>query len=61
MLHVAREGHPNAVVQRAIAILTSMRAQIRDPHVRKLADGLIAEQEREIAEMDLHIAEQGWR
>ena len=36
----------------SIAILTSSRAHITDPRVRKLADGIIATQEREIAEMD---------
>ena len=35
----------------SIAILTSERAHIRDPRVRKLADGIIATQRREIAEM----------
>jgi hypothetical protein len=32
--------------------MTSSRAQIRDPRVRKLADGIIAAQRREIAERD---------
>lgn len=35
----------------SIAILTSERATIRDPEVRKLADGIIAAQRREIEEM----------
>lgn len=35
----------------SIAILTSTRAQIKDPHVRKLADGIIATQRKEITEM----------
>ncbi len=35
----------------SIAILTSERAQITDPRVRKLADGIIAAQRREITEM----------
>ncbi len=35
----------------SIAILTSRRAQITDPRVRKLADEIIEGQEREIAEM----------
>ncbi|MEO8226483.1 MAG: DUF305 domain-containing protein [Gemmatimonadota bacterium] len=35
----------------SIAILTSSRAHISDPRVRKLADGIIESQRREIAEM----------
>ena len=35
----------------SIAILTSERAKISDPRVRKLADGIIEAQRREIAEM----------
>ena len=35
----------------SIAILTSERARITDPRVRKLADGIIESQRREIGEM----------
>src|SRR3546814_2654773 len=35
----------------SIAIMTSERAKIRDPRVRKLADGIIEAQVREIDEM----------
>ncbi|MDJ0363982.1 DUF305 domain-containing protein [Hymenobacter sp. H14-R3] len=35
----------------SIAILTSERANIKDPEVRKLADGIIEAQRREIGEM----------
>lgn len=39
----------------SIAILTSKRANIKDPEVRKLADEIIEAQEKEIAEMKLYI------
>ena len=41
----------------SIAILTSSRARIADPRVRKLADGIIATQKREIGEMKDLIAD----
>ena len=41
----------------SIAILTSERADIRDPRVRKLADEIIAAQRREIDEMKKLVAE----
>jgi hypothetical protein len=40
----------------SIAIMTSERAHIKDPEVRKLADGIIDAQVREIAEMKTMIA-----
>ena len=41
----------------SIAIMTSRRANISDPRVRELADGIIEAQLREIAEMNALIAE----
>ena len=41
----------------SIAILTSTRAHISDPRVRKLADSIIEAQRREIAEMEALIAD----
>jgi len=39
----------------SIAILTSERARIADPRVRKLADGIVQTQWREISEMEFLI------
>lgn len=45
-------GYMKAMIpHHSIAIMTSERAQIRDPRVRKLADEIIQSQRREIAEM----------
>ena len=41
----------------SIAILTRERAHIKDPRVRKLADGIIEAQRREIGEMKALIAD----
>lgn len=43
----------------SIAILTSSRARINDPRVRKLADGIIETQRKEIAEMKGLVGELG--
>lgn len=45
----------------SIAILTSERARIEDPRVRKPADGIIETQRKEIAEMKQLISELGAR
>jgi uncharacterized protein (DUF305 family) len=41
----------------SIAVMTSERAHIRDPRVRKLADGILVAQVREIGEMKSLIAD----
>lgn len=41
----------------SVAIMTSERAGIADPRVRKLADAIIAAQRKEIAEMEALIAD----
>lgn len=43
----------------SIAILTSERANIVDPRVRELADGIIAAQRKEISEMERYIHDLG--
>jgi hypothetical protein len=51
-------SYMNAMIpHHSIAIMTSERAHIRDPRVRKLADGIIEAQVREIGEMKQLIAE----
>jgi hypothetical protein len=40
----------------SIAILTSERAHIKDPDLRRLADGIIDAQIREITQMERYIA-----
>lgn len=55
---VSGESYMRAMIpHHSIAILTSERAQIRDPRVRKLADEIIEAQRREIAEMRYLISE----
>lgn len=39
----------------SIAIMTSARAHIKDPRVRKLADGIIEAQVREIADLETNM------
>lgn len=39
------------ITHHSIAVLTNSRAHIGDPRVRKLADGIIEAQQREIGEM----------
>ena len=43
------------IPHRSIAILTSERADIKDPEVRQLADDIIEAQKKEIEEMKLMI------
>ena len=51
-------SYMNAMIpHHSIAILTSERAHIRDPRVRKLADAIIETQVREIGEMKALIRE----
>ena len=45
------------IPHRSIAIMTSERAHIQDPRVRKLADGIIRAQVKEIAEMKALISD----
>ncbi len=46
---------PGGFSSGSIAVPTSKRAQISDPQVRKLADDIIATQQREIGEMERYI------
>lgn len=51
-------AHMRAMIpHHSIAILTSERAHIKDPRVRKLADGIIEAQRREIGEMKALISD----
>lgn len=55
---VSGQSYMRAMIpHHSIAILTSNRAQITDPRVRKLAEEIIDAQEREIAEMRYLIAQ----
>lgn len=45
----------------SIAILTSERAEIKDPRVRKLADQIIESRQNEIAEMKSLVQELEWK
>jgi hypothetical protein len=55
---VSGPGYMRAMIpHHSIAVMTSERAQIRDPRVRKLADEIIAAQRREIAEMRYLVAD----
>lgn len=55
---VTDTGYMRAMIpHHSIAVLTSTRAQIRDPRVRALADEIAATQRREIAEMKVLIAD----
>lgn len=54
---VSGESYMRAMIpHHSIAVMTSERARIRDGRVRKLADGIIEAQRREIAEMRYLIA-----
>ncbi len=55
---VSGESYMRAMIpHHSIAVMTSERAGIEDARVRKLADGIIAAQRREIAEMRYLIAD----
>lgn len=55
---VSDVGYMEAMIpHHSIAVLTSTRARIHDPRVRKLADGILEAQVREITEMKTLIAD----
>lgn len=55
---VGDEGWMKAMIpHHSIAVLTSRRAQISDPRVRDLADRIIEAQVKEIAEMEMLLAD----